>query len=291
MAEQKKPTQKQIIAELNERLEVATETLEEVEEKNVSLEEENEMLKAKIATLEANGCHSRCEGKTSGLKSFEEMYKIDMTPYIKTLKSGAEYVNWAIIFKLLHENGAKDVSFTPITHFNPITGEESSLFKTEKTFTDSKGNTNSCYEVAIKIKIDDMEWEQRGPLVTGGAPVKDHWVTQQVIWNAQTRLFVKGVAMKTGLGFSLWTREETNEEDNSVFVEDINNHDIMMISERMGRLITEKQQMGFTNEDMARVCGMELAEFQAIFAQYNKLNKIEGIIRSLGIKNNDGGES
>lgn len=83
---------------------------------------------------------------------------------------------------------------------------------TEQVFTDSNGNTNRVYETAVKIVIDDLEFIQRGPVTNGSNPVKDNSMSQQRLWNCQTRLFVKGIAIRTGLGFDLWLKDELKTE-------------------------------------------------------------------------------
>ena len=47
------------------------------------------------------------------LKSWEEMHKIDVTPYCQE-RDGMTYLNWAKCIDLLHENGAKKVYWVPI---------------------------------------------------------------------------------------------------------------------------------------------------------------------------------
>ena len=134
-----------------------------------------------------------------GLASYEELRKVDVSEWVEK-RDGADYLNWAKVVDLLHEYGAEKVYFEPVA--NPETG--SSLFMTEQVFTDSKGNTNRVYETAVRIVIDDLVFIQRGPVTNGSNPVKDNSMTQQRLWNCQTRLFVKGVAIRTGLGFNLW---------------------------------------------------------------------------------------
>ena len=104
-----------------------------------------------------------------------------------------EYVNWAVIKQLLHDNGAEKVYFEPIQQ---STG--SSLIMCNKEFKDAKENTNQVYETRIRVVIDDLEFEIQGPAMNGSNPVKDNSMTQQRLWNSQTRLFVKGVAIHTG---------------------------------------------------------------------------------------------
>lgn len=75
-------------------------------------------------------------------------------------------------------------------------------------FTDSKQNTNRCYETRIKVVIDDSEYIMQSPVMNGSNPVKDNSMSQQRVWNSMCRSFVKCVAINTGLGFDLWLKEE-----------------------------------------------------------------------------------
>ena len=130
------------------------------------------------------------------LKSWEEMRKIDVTPYCQE-RDGMTYLNWAKCIDLLHENGAKKVYWVPI----PDEGTGSSLRMVSKDFTDSKGNTNRCYETRIRVVIDENEYEMQSPVMNGSNPVKDNSMSQQRVWNSMCRSFVKCVAIHTGLGF------------------------------------------------------------------------------------------
>lgn len=137
------------------------------------------------------------------LKSFEELSKIDVTPWCKN-RDGFLYLNWAKCIDLLHQNGAETVYFEPVQ--NEKTG--GSLFYTDMSFSDSKGNTNRCYETKIRVVIDDKEYFMQSPVMNGQNPVKDNSMNQLRVWNSMCRSFVKCVAIHTGLGFNLWLREE-----------------------------------------------------------------------------------
>lgn len=137
------------------------------------------------------------------LKSYEEMRKIDVTPYCEK-RDGYTYLNWAMCMDLLHTNGAKKVYWLPIP--SPETGN--SLRMTTQQFSDSKGNVNRCYETRIKVVIDENEYEMHTPVMNGSNPVKDNSMSQQRVWNSMCRAFVKCVAIHTGLGFDLWLKEE-----------------------------------------------------------------------------------
>jgi len=148
------------------------------------------------------------------LKSYEEMRKIDVTPYCEE-REGMTYLNWAKCIDILHENGAKIVYWIPI----PDEKTGSSLRMVGTIFTDSKGNTNRCYETRIKVVIDDKEYEMQSPVMNGANPVKDNSMSQQRVWNSMCRSFVKCVAIHTGLGFNLWLKEEMQPFRNQIPIE------------------------------------------------------------------------
>lgn len=216
------------------------------------------------------------------LRSYKELRAIDVTPFCEERESKDEhgkkikvpYLNWAKCKDLLHDNGAETVYFEPLLNENG-----SSVFMTEDAFVDSKGNRNRCFEVRVKIVIDDMEFIQNYPLLNGVYVVREDTINQLRVSNAQARAFVKGVAIRTGLGFGLWLKDDETEK--TVIEDDLSSHDIMKCQKRLAELITLKMQGGVTQEEMAKAVGMELAEFQAIFTYYKKLKKIEDVIRKM----------
>lgn len=204
------------------------------------------------------------------LKSYEELKKLDLSKYI-TKRDEADYINWARIVDLLHENGAEKVYFEPVV--NEQTG--SSLFMTEQVFETGKDKiSNRVYETAVKIVIDDLEFIQRGPVMNGANPVKDNSMTQQRLWNSQTRLFVKGVAIRTGLGFNLWLQDEENEEKNN-WEDDLTKHNIFKIQERMQQLVTQKMKEGLSVKEIANKLGISEEEFNNYFTYFKILDRLE----------------
>ena len=135
------------------------------------------------------------------LASYDELRKIDVTPFCEE-RDGMKYLNWSKCVDLLHQHGASKVYFVPVQSDNG-----SSLYMTDKLFTDSKGTPNQCYETRIEIHIDDDVYIMQSPVMNGANPVKDNSMSQQRVWNSMTRSFVKGVAIYTGLGFDLWLKE------------------------------------------------------------------------------------
>lgn len=213
-----------------------------------------------------------------GLVSYEELRKVDVSEWVEK-RDGADYLNWAKVVDLLHEYGAEKVYFEPVA--NPETG--SSLFMTEQVFTDSKGNTNRVYETAVRIVIDDLVFIQRGPVTNGSNPVKDNSMTQQRLWNCQTRLFVKGVAIRTGLGFNLWLKEEEkNEKDN--WEDDLSKHDIFKIKERCQIIYTQKLKEGLTVKEIAEKLHKSEDEVKAIFSYFDTLSNFEKDLSNIDTK-------
>lgn len=207
------------------------------------------------------------------IKSYAEMRKVDVSPYVEK-RDGNDYLNWAMCKELLHENGAEVVYFEPCV--NPHNG--SSLFMCDEKFTDSKGNTNRCYEVRVHIVIDDLEFDAQYPLMNGSNPVKDNSMSQQRVWNAQTRAFVKGVAIRTGLGFSLWTKKDI---EGQAAEDDLSRHSLFAIKERMQQLYTNAIKKRMSTKDIAEACSMTEDEVKVIFTYFEQLDRFEKKLMAL----------
>ena len=218
------------------------------------------------------------------IKSFADMRKIDVLPFCeyreakddKGKKIQVPYLNWAKCKELLHQNGAEVVYFEPCVNANG-----SSLIMSDQVFTDKNDVTNRCYEVRVKIVIDDLEFEAQYPLMNGSNPVKDNSMTQQRLWNAQTRAFVKGVAMRTGLGFGLWV-SGGDEADEKTTTDDLSSHNIYAIRERMQITYTNLIKRGFSTGEIAQKMGTSEQTVQyylnGIFDEINRFEKALGAI-------------
>ena len=216
------------------------------------------------------------------LKSFAELRKIDVLPYCEKREAKDEngrkiqvpYLNWAKCKDLLHENGAEVVYFEPLVNENGST-----LFMTDVPFTDSKGNKNRCFEVRVKIVIDDLEFTQNYPLLNGVYVVREDTINQLRLSNAQARAFVKGVAIRTGLGFGLWVTDDETIQKNGE--EDLYFHNILKVKERMERLITAKMDSGLTVQRICEQLKIDEDQFNVYMKQYAILDRLEKAIRKL----------
>lgn len=212
------------------------------------------------------------------LKKYADLRNVDVSQWVEQ-RDGADYLNWAKVVDLLHENGAEIVYFEPIANEN--TG--SSLYMTDREFEDSKGNINKVYETAVRIVIDDLEFIQRGPVTNGSNPVKDNSMSQQRLWNCQTRLFVKGVAIRTGLGFDLWLKEELKDSKNN-WEDDLSRHDIFKIKERCQQIYTTKLKEGLTVKEIAEKLHKTEDEVKALFSYFDTLSNFERDLSNIDTK-------
>lgn len=217
------------------------------------------------------------------LKPYNELVKIDVLPFCEEReikddngrKILVPYLNWAKCKALLHEHGAETVYFEPIV--NEKTG--STLFMTDIPFADSKGNINRCFEVRVRIVIDELDFIQNYPLLNGIYVVREDTVNQLRLSNAQARAFVKGVAIRTGLGFQLWDKmDETTQTDGE---EDLYFHNILKIKERVERLITLKMDGGLSIADICKELKVDEDQFNVYMKQYSILDRLEKAIQKL----------
>ena len=200
-------------------------------------------------------------------KTFKEMLAVDVRPYVKP-RDGADYLPWASCKKLLHDSGAETVMFWPVP--GP---DGSTLRKSDITFTDKNGAVNRCYEVLVHIKVDELEWDIVYPVLNGNNPVKDNSMSQLRVHNAIRRAFVKGVAERTGLGFSLWLNVDDLPDEEPV--EDLSKHSLAKCKQRFQELVTAKINAGIPLNVMADRLGMDVETFRSKFSLYNELNRLE----------------
>ena len=204
-------------------------------------------------------------------KSFNELRKIDVTPYVKR-RDGADYLPWGTVVDLLHEHGAEKVFFSPVYNENG-----SSLFMSDVMFTDSKGNVNRCYEVRIEVTVDDDTFIYSYPLLNGINPVKDNSLNQNVVFKAMARAFVKAIALRYGLGFSLWSKDEIEIEEE----DDLTKHSLDAIKLRFQQTYTQKLQKHMSVKNIAEGVNMTEDEVRVVFTYFDQLKRFEAALQKL----------
>lgn len=197
-------------------------------------------------------------------KTFEEMLTVDVSKYVKQ-RDGADYLPWASCKKLLHDNGAE------VVMFEPIPGPDgSTLRRSDLAFKDKNGVENRCYEVKVHIQVDGLKWDITYPVLNGNNPVKDNSMSQLRVHNAIRRAFVKGVAERTGLGFSLWM----NVDDLAEETDDLSKHSLAKCKQRLEESITMKIKKIPFNVLCERI-GRSEDEVRSMMSYYKVLARLE----------------
>ena len=204
-------------------------------------------------------------------KSYAEMLKVDVKPYLKQ-RDGADYLPWAACKQLLHDNGAEVVMFHPIPGL-----DGSTLHMSSAEFKDKNGVANRVYEVVVQIQIDSLEWETVYPVMNGNSPVKDNSMSQLRVHNAIRRAFVKGVAERTGLGFHLWMDVDDMPDE----WEDLSKHSLRKCKQRLQELVTDKINQGIPLNVIADRLGLDEDSFKAKFSLYNELVRLEHAVSEM----------
>lgn len=211
------------------------------------------------------------------LKPYSELIKIDVLPYCEKREARDEkgkkievpYLNWAKCVDLLHEHGAETVYYEPLLNANGH-----SLFMTEEAFVDGKGQSNHCFEVRVRVVIDELNFVVNYPLMNGTYVVRDDTINQLRVSNAQARAFVKGVAIRTGLGLGLWIKGGDDLPDYFPD-EDLDLHNVLLVQKRIEQKITEKIKTGKAMKEILESCGVNEKTFKAILGYAAKLAELE----------------
>ena len=213
------------------------------------------------------------------LKSFNELGKLDVRPFCDVRDAKDEngkvikvpYLSWARCVKLLHENGAETVWYAPVEC--PET--KTYLWPQAKVVT-SKGRETDCLFVRVLIHIDDTEYTYDTPLLNGSLVVYSDTLNQLRINNAMARAFVKGVAVRTGLGFDLWAEGDSDDGE-----DDLSRHSIWAVKERIERLITTKERNGLDHRDLLSGLGINDKQLQKLMSYFASLDNLEKAVSKL----------
>jgi hypothetical protein len=137
--------------------------------------------------------------------------------------------------------------------------------------------------VRVKIVIDDLEFIQNYPLLNGMYVVREDNVNQLRLSNAQARAFVKGVAIRTGLGFGLWVSEdETVQHGND---DDLYFHNILKIKERVEQKVTKLLGNELSLQQIAEQTGLqEEDDVRQFMRYYTKLYNFEGMLDQIKVQ-------
>lgn len=204
------------------------------------------------------------------LKPRNELRALDVSKFVKQREGKDDkgnkifipYLPWGRCIDLLYENGAEKVWFRPL-----MTADGSYIFASREVETRPRNNDlprkTGCYFVRVEITVDGDTWEYDYPLMNGATVVYDDTLNQRAINTAHNRAFVKGVAFRTGLGWSLWA--DTEEQDEPT--DDLQGHRIEAVQKRLEQRITYLMQTR-TVEEIAAAIGWNRKLVDEVMTKY-----------------------
>ena len=148
----------------------------------------------------------------------------------------------------------------------------------EVPFMDKNEKTNRCYEVRVKVVVDQNEWVMNYPVLNGNLVVRDDTINQLRVSNAQARAFVKCVAIHTGLGFSLWLKDSDTDIN---AVEDLSYHNILAIKRRIEEKLTDLLASGMELRTIVKSIGLTEKQYEAVMKCFETIYKFEKAIDQL----------
>lgn len=198
------------------------------------------------------------------LKTYNELRAIDVTPWCDYRDAKDErgratkvpYLSWATCLDLLHQNGAEEV------WYEPLENEHGSVLFSAAETTNKDGRKCGNYFVKVRIHIDSLEFDFTYPLMNGSLVVWEDTLTQLRISNAHARAFVKGVAMRTGLGFGLWLDDK--DTDPTEAKEDLSQHNPYKVKAYIEELCTQKIKKGISEDDLLSGLGITKKQLLSI---------------------------
>lgn len=166
------------------------------------------------------------------LKPFNELFKVDISketvarPVKKNSNITLDYLEWANCIKLLYANGAKEVRY--------------GMLKNEKGYPCFYNHNGESPFVTVWVDIDGQRYEEDYPVINGIYPVANP--TQLDINKAKQRGFVKAVAINTGLGLSLWIKEEQELNSNPELQQETNSNETQTLNDQITKLFAAALQ-------------------------------------------------
>lgn len=167
------------------------------------------------------------------LKPFNELIKVDLSdevqkrPVKKNSNLTLDYLEWANCIKLLYENGAEKVRYGMIYNENGY-----------PCFYNQNGEAPF---VRVWVEIDGERYEEDYPVVNGIYVVSNP--NQLDINKAKQRGFVKAVAINTGLGLSLWIKEEEIINSDKDIQKELNNDESKSLNDKITTMFSQALQV------------------------------------------------
>jgi DNA-binding NarL/FixJ family response regulator len=106
--------------------------------------------------------------------------------------------------------------------------------------------------------------------MNGIHPVKDDLMNQVAVEKAKQRALVKAVAIRYGLGFNVWAKDEIDDDS-----DDLYKHNLKSIEERVQQIYTRLIRKGMTTNEIAQALNKTPDEVKTIFTFFAQLDRFE----------------
>lgn len=167
------------------------------------------------------------------LKPFNELIKVDLSdevqkrPVKKNSNLTLDYLEWANCIKLLYEHGAEKVRYGMIYN--------------EDGYPCFYNQNGEAPFVRVWVEIDGERYEEDYPVVNGIYVVSNP--NQLDINKAKQRGFVKAVAINTGLGLSLWIKEEEIINSDKDIQKELNKDESKSLNDKITTMFSQALQV------------------------------------------------
>lgn len=189
------------------------------------------------------------------LKTFKELFNLDLSdevakrPVKKNSNMTLDYLEWANCIKLLHENGAESVTYGMVYN-----NEGYPCFYNQ--------NGESPF-VRVWIEIDGKRYEEDYPVVNGIYVVSNP--NQLDINKAKQRGFVKAVAINTGLGLSLWIKEEHLINTDKEIQKEMNQDETKSLNDQITSLFAKALQKVGSKDNLYDILQSSKEDFTKLY--------------------------
>lgn len=210
------------------------------------------------------------------LKPFKELFEVDISnevvqrPVKKNSNITLDYLEWANCIKLLYEHGAESVTYG---------------MKRNKDDYPCFFNANGeAPFVSVWVNIDGQVFEEDYPVVNGIYVVNNP--NQLDINRAKQRGFVKAVAINTGLGLSLWIKEEQIINSNKEIQKEINQGEGKSLNDQITQLFAQALQKVGSKETLYEILQSSKEEISKLYRS-NDYSEKKIVIGQLEVILND----
>jgi hypothetical protein len=197
------------------------------------------------------------------LKSFQELFKVDLSnevakrPIKKNSNETLDYLEWANCIKLLHLHGAEKVRY--------------GMNKNENNYPCFYNQNGESPFVSVWVEIDGERYEEDYPVVNGIYVVSNP--NQLDINKAKQRGFVKAVAINTGLGLSLWIKEEEVINNDKDLQKEMNYNEGKSLNDQITKKFAQALQLVGDKERLYEILQSSKEEVSKLFKSNDHASK------------------